>query len=158
MIRALRTGLNALGSVSFFCKPVVDFKQVEKLLLGRMKVDVFKRRESYLSWKERVREEGIPGLSQASSNLVIWYVLDMETGQNIAKGSAKGGRSYPRLCNLVQRMTWIARRLEERGVSKIGECDEKTAFSLFSDMERGILLSRHGSHLESVNTQPRNRK
>jgi integrase len=108
-----------------------------------MKVDVFKRKQCYLNWKERVQEEGIPELSQANSDLVIQFVLDMETGQNIAKGSAKGGRSYPRLCNLVQRMTWIARMLEKRGISDLGLCDEKSAFTLFSEMERGVLLSRY---------------
>lgn len=62
-----------------------------------MKVDVYNRKEQFLNWKERVQEEGIQELSKVNSDLVIRYVLDMETGQNIAKGSAKGGRSYPRL-------------------------------------------------------------
>lgn len=114
-----------------------------------MKTDVFKREQYYLNWKDRVLAEGVEGLSPENSDLVIRYVLDMESGQNIAKGSAKGGRSYPRLCNLVQRMTWIARMLEERGVCNIGECGEKAAFSLFSDMERGILLSRYGKPYKS---------
>lgn len=114
-----------------------------------MKVDVFKRKQQYLNWKERVHEEGIPELSKSNSDLVIRYVLDMESGQNIAKGSAKGGRSYPRLCNLVQRLTWIARQLEERGVPDLRACSEKSAFTLFSEMERGVLLSRKGTPYKS---------
>jgi len=114
-----------------------------------MKVDVYKRKEQFHNWKERVLEDGIPELSQANSGLIIQYVLDMEAGQNIAKGTAKGGRSYPRLCNLVQRMTWITHRLEERGISDLGSCDEKMAFSLFSEMERGILLTKKGTPYKS---------
>jgi hypothetical protein len=124
-------------------------RQVEEPLRRRMKVDVFKRKQSYLNWKERAQDEGIPSISKKNSDLVIQYVRDMETGQNIAKGSAKGGRSYPRLCNLVQRMTWIARMLEERGVDDLGECNEQTAFSLFSDMERGVLLTQSGKPYKS---------
>lgn len=114
-----------------------------------MKVDVYKKKEQFQNWKERVQEDGILELSQANSDLVIQYVLDMESGQNIAKGTAKGGRSFPRLCNLVQRMTWIGRMLEERGVADLGTCDEKIIFSLFSEMERGIILSRYGKPYKS---------
>ncbi len=56
-----------------------------------MKVNVYKRKEQFHNWKDRVLENGIPELSQANSDLVIQYVLDMESGQNIAKGTAKGG-------------------------------------------------------------------
>ena len=114
-----------------------------------MKVDVYKKESTFLNWKDRVQAEGIPGLSKANTDIVIQYILDMEAGRNVANGSAKGGRSYSRLCNLTQRMTWIARMLEQRGVSDIRTCDERTALSLFSDMERGVLRTQNGTRYKS---------
>lgn len=114
-----------------------------------MKVDVYGRKRSFLNWKERVLDEGIAELTKENSEIIIQYVLDMEAGRNIAKGSAKGGRSYPRLCNLVQRMTWIAKQLEARGIADLRVCSEQVALSLFSDMERGIVLTRTGKPYKS---------
>ena len=114
-----------------------------------MKVDVYKRKERFLNWKKRVLEEGIPELSEANSATVIQYLLDMESGRNVANGSAKGGRSYSRLCNLAQRITWIAKMLESRGISDICKCEERTIVSFFSDMERGVICTRDGKRYKS---------
>ena len=115
-----------------------------------MKVDVYKREERFLSWKERVLEEGVPGISAENTNVFIQYILDMETGTNTATGSKKGGRSYPRLCNLAQRMTWILRMLEKRGVHDVRSCEEKVVVSLFADMDRGVVRTKTGERYHSV--------
>ena len=114
-----------------------------------MKVDVYKRKQTFLNWKERVQKEGIPGLSKANESIVIQYVLDMELGRNVGNGAAKGGRSYTRLCNLAQRMTWIARMLESRGVSDLRDCKEQVVVTLFSEMERGIIRREDGKAYRS---------
>ena len=64
-----------------------------------MKIDPHKHKERYLAWRERIKDK-IPELSQENSNLVLNYIEDMEKGLNIAKGSIKDARSYPRLNNL----------------------------------------------------------
>lgn len=114
-----------------------------------MKIDVYKKKEQFLNWKKRVLEEGIPKLSKANSSIVIQYILDMESGRNVANGSIKGGRSYQRLCDLKQRMTWNSKMLEARGVLDISKCDEQTAIALFSDMERGIICTKDGRQYKS---------
>ena len=115
-----------------------------------MKVDVFKRKERFLRWKDRVLAEGIPGLTRENSNIVIEYVLDMEAGRNVANSSARGGRSYPRLCNLLQRMTWLAGKLEERGVADLRHCDEASIIALLADMQRGVIVTRSGTPYKSA--------
>lgn len=114
-----------------------------------MKVDVFNRKQQYLNWKERVLAEGIEGLTKENSSIIIQYVLDMEVGRNIAKGSVKGGRGFPRLCNISNRLTWIARKLQDRGIEDLRACDEQIVLSLFSDMERGVLLTLAGKPYKS---------
>ena len=41
-----------------------------------MKVDPYKHKERYLSWKESVKN-GIPDLSEANSKVVLDYIFDM---------------------------------------------------------------------------------
>ena len=54
-----------------------------------MKIDPYKNKETWLAWKEKVKN-GIPGISKENSNLIINYLRDMETGINISTDSKKG--------------------------------------------------------------------
>ena len=68
-----------------------------------MKIDPYKHKERYLEWKESVKD-GISEISKDDSDIILRYLNDMERGINIASCSAKGGRGYPRLNTLRNRM------------------------------------------------------
>ena len=48
-----------------------------------MKIDPYKHKEKYISWKER-NSNGIPGMTKENSDLILQYLNDMENGVNIA--------------------------------------------------------------------------
>lgn len=47
-----------------------------------MKVDPYKHKERYLSWKQKVLNEGISGITKTNSNAILSYIFDMELGLN----------------------------------------------------------------------------
>ena len=77
-----------------------------------MKVDPYKHKERYLSWKESVKN-GILNLSEANSKVVLNYIFDMEHGLNISGKNKKGSRSYIRLNSLKQRMIFLSKKFYE---------------------------------------------
>ena len=78
-----------------------------------MKIDPYKNKETWLAWKEKVRN-GIPGISKENSDLILNYLDDMEKGINISTDSKKGKRSYIRLNALKVRMIFMAKQFETR--------------------------------------------
>lgn len=104
-----------------------------------MRVDVNNLRRRHENWKEEVCEQGIPGLTRATSDVIIQHLADMEQGRNVARGSKKGGRSYARLYNIRQRLVQLSKMLQERGVNSITKLTEDQITKLFSDMERGTI-------------------
>jgi hypothetical protein len=117
-----------------------------------MKIDPYKHKEKYLKWKEKI-SEGIPEISKINSDLVIQYINDMEKGINIAKGSIKGSRSYPRLNNLRQRMIFLIRIFEQSyKLENISKINEEQLISFFSDMRLGIFKTGKGTTYKSIDT------
>lgn len=104
-----------------------------------VRVDVNNLRRRHENWKEEVCEQGIPGLTRATSDVIIQHLADMEQGRNVARGSKKGGRSYARLYNIRQRLVQLSKMLQERGVNSITKLTEDQITKLFSDMERGTI-------------------
>ena len=104
-----------------------------------VRVDVYNLRRRHENWKEEVCEQGIRGLTQATSDVIIQHLADMEQGRNVARGSKKGGRSYARLYNIRQRLVQLSKMLQERGVNSITKLTEDQITKLFSDMERGTI-------------------
>ncbi|MEK6927477.1 MAG: hypothetical protein AABX11_03515 [Nanoarchaeota archaeon] len=78
-----------------------------------MKIDPYKNKEKYTAWKERL-QDGILNISKENSNIILNYLEDMENGANIAVGSPKGSRGYPRLNSLKARMIFFAQQFEKR--------------------------------------------
>jgi site-specific recombinase XerD len=74
----------------------------------------------------------------------------METGTNISRKSKKGGRSYPRLNNLRQRLTQIMKMMQERGCSDITKVSEKKIAEFFKDMHEGEVKRNDGQKYLSV--------
>ena len=74
--------------------------------------DLYKHKEKYQRWIQR-NVNGIKGISITNSYLILAYVYDMQEGLNISTKSKKGPRSYVRLNNIIQRMTFIVKNFEE---------------------------------------------
>ena len=120
-----------------------------------MKIDPHKHKERYLNWKEKIKGK-IPDISKANSDLILKYLDDMEKGLNIAKGSVKGSRSYPRLNNLKQRMIFLSKKFKELlKVEELTKLNEEQLVAFFSDMQKGIMKRLNGEDYRSVDTYAR---
>jgi len=113
-------------------------------------LDIHGHENRYEKWKREYAGIGIPGISKANANLIYRYVIDMETGQNVARESKKGGRGYMRLNTLRARMVFIARALEAKGVLDITKTSQQQIHALFDAMEKGRLKKQDGTIYESV--------
>lgn len=114
-----------------------------------MKIDLLGLEQRHKRWKQEASSEGIQGITKANSDIIIQHVLDMEIGQNVARGSKKGGRSYARLYNIRQRLTQLVKMFEERGVKDIRKVTDKEVTELFSDMDRGEIKTAKGEKYRS---------
>tara|TARA_Y100000310_G_scaffold343510_1_gene451504 strand:- start:8093 stop:9271 length:1179 start_codon:yes stop_codon:yes gene_type:complete len=115
-----------------------------------MKIDPYKHKEQYSRWKEKVKE-GIPDISIKNSEFVLNYIFDMENGLNIANGTKKGARSYPRLNNLRQRLIFLVKEFEDRfNVVCLKDIKEEQLFKFFNDMRQGIMRRKDGKQYSSV--------
>jgi len=104
-----------------------------------MKVDPYKHKERYLSWKESVKN-GIPDLSETNSKIILDYIFDMEHGLNISGKNKKGSRSYTRLNSLRQRMIFLAKKFNELyEIEDITKITERTLHIFFSGMRNGTI-------------------
>lgn len=117
-----------------------------------MKIDPWKHKEKYLKWKELVREE-IPDISKENSDLILKYLNDMERGLNIASGSTKGPRNFPRLFTLKEKMIFFAKRFKEvYKLDNIADVSEEQLISFFADMRNGVIKQANGRVYTSVET------
>ncbi|MAG39826.1 hypothetical protein CMI41_02565 [Candidatus Pacearchaeota archaeon] len=98
----------------------------------------------YDNWLKRVEKNGIEGLSNFYSNLVIRFIKDMALGVNVAKSSKKGARSKKRLNALKQKVIFVMKGLEERGLKDITKLKAETVHKFFEEMRDGTILNRYG--------------
>jgi len=104
-----------------------------------MKVDPYKHKERYLSWKESVKN-GIPELSEENSKIILDYIFDMEHGLNISGKNKKGSRSYTRLNSLRQRMIFLSKRFDEiYDIKDITKITERELHMFFGGMRNGTI-------------------
>ena len=127
-----------------------------------MKVDIYGHKQRYESWKKDVVNEGEVGLTKNNADILMQYVFDMEVGANVSKVSKKGGRGYPRLNNIRQRLGQIMRMLQKRGISDIAQKNktffpklQKTVTELFSDMRKGVVKTHTGQAYKSTSDYAR---
>ena len=108
-----------------------------------MKIDPYKHKERFLEWKSKT-QDGIPELSEPNSNIILQYISDMENGLNISSKSIKGPRSYIRLNNLKQRMTFLARLIEQNCNLNLTELSEEQIIKFFNAMRNGTIKRQDG--------------
>ena len=116
-----------------------------------MKIDPYNHKKSYLKWKAKVIETGIPGISKENSEIIIKYLTDMECGLNISTTNKKGARSYIRLNSLKQRLIFISKQLDERyNMTNLIKITEIQLHNYFSEMRNGNIKKQNGSEYKSV--------
>ncbi len=99
--------------------------------------DLYKHKEKYQRWIQR-NVNGIKGISITNSYLILAYVYDMQEGLNISTKSKKGPRSYVRLNNIIQRMTFIVKNFEELyNIKDISIINEETLHKYFNGLRSG---------------------
>jgi hypothetical protein len=114
-----------------------------------MKIDPYKHKERYLSWKASINGR-ILGLSEKNSKIIFEYILDMENGLNVASVSKKGARSYTRLNNLKQRMIFLIKQFEERyALTDITQISERTLHDFFTSIKNGTITRLDGKTYQS---------
>jgi integrase len=117
-----------------------------------MKIDPYKHKEKYFSWKEKVKK-GIPEISKENSEIILQYVTDMEKGVNISSRNVKGSRSFIRLNTIRDKMCFFAKKFKEiYGLDKIVEIKEEQVVAFFSDMKNGVIKRVDGGTYNSVDT------
>lgn len=114
-----------------------------------IKLDLSNHRARYENWKKKVQKDGEEGINKKNSDFLLNYIFDMESGNNVAKKSKKGGRSYPRLNNLRQRTAWLLGKFEERGIRDITKVTSQQVNNFFNDMERGTMKTLQGEKYRS---------
>ena len=117
-----------------------------------MVLDIYRSKERYEDWKQEVQETGIRGINKVNSDWIFSYVTNMERGENIARGTKKGGRGYKQLNKLRIRMTYLTKLLEARGIKDISKITENQITLLVSDMEKGDIKKRDGTEYKSVSS------
>ena len=105
-----------------------------------MKIDPYKHKEKYFSWKEKINKAGIPKISKENSGIIIKYLTDMEFGLNVSATNQKGARSYIHLNNLKQRMIFMSKQFEERyDITDLTKITEVQLHDYFSKMRNGTI-------------------
>ncbi len=116
-----------------------------------MKIDPYNYEETYLKWKEEVKN-GIPNISKINSELTLRYLHDMEHGLNISVKNKKGSRSYARLNTLREKMVFFSRKFkEEYKLEDITKISEEDLTLLFSKMRKGEICRQDGKRYKSTN-------
>ena len=114
-----------------------------------MKIDPYKHKEKYLSWKSSFNGI-IPSISEVNSKILYKYILDMENGLNVASVSKKGARSYSRLNNIKQRLIFLIKQFEERyNLTDITLVSESILHDFFTGMKNGTITRLDGKTYES---------
>lgn len=114
-----------------------------------MKVDPYKHKEKFFRWKDKIRN-GITDITRSNSDIILQYISDMENGYNISSKNTKGPRSYIRLNNLRQRMTFLAKQIEQRYHTNLVDAKEEELIQLFSQMRNGTIRRIDGERYKSV--------
>lgn len=117
-----------------------------------MKIDPYNHERKYKDWKERTLREGIDGISDTNTKLILQYSNDMEHGLNVSAGSIKGGRSYIRLNTIRDKIAFFSRRFKEfYDLDNVTEVSEDQLLLFFSKMRKGEILKKDGKVYQSVN-------
>ncbi len=114
------------------------------------KIDPHKTKERYMKWKSNVLTNGIQGLNEDNSKIILKYIQDMEQGINVASTNKRGARSSARLNSVSTRLVTVAKGLWERSKINLLEAEESHLFAFFADMRNGTIRKNNGSLYKSI--------
>lgn len=115
-----------------------------------MKIDPYKHKERYFSWKNKIKGR-IPEITLENSDLLLKFLNDMEIGINVARGSKKGARSAIRLNTLRSRMIFLMKAFNERYKREIiTRVTEEEIHEFFSRMSNGEIKRVDGTQYRAV--------
>ncbi|MEI7719052.1 MAG: tyrosine-type recombinase/integrase [archaeon] len=119
-----------------------------------MKLDPYKHKERYNTWKENVVKLGeIPNVGKTNSELILNYLYDMERGINIASKSVKGSRSFIRLNTIRDKMGFFSVKFKQiYGLEKVIDVTEEQLVGFFVEMKQGQLKKEDGKNYFSVDS------
>lgn len=112
--------------------------------------DPYNHKNRFDRWVNSPDKSHITGINNATSKLVVKFIMDFSLGLNVSKLSKKGARSPARLNNLRQRLIYMLRLLGQRGYSRPSKITAEALHQLFADMRDGRLLTRTGTAYRST--------
>lgn len=112
--------------------------------------DFFYYESLHNNWKNKIlNNRKIDGLSEANSDVLIQFILDMELGKNINSSTKKGSRGYHRLIVLRNKIFQFFRFLESRGIDNVEKINEDVLFEIAKDLEIGKIKNIKGEQYKS---------
>ncbi|MBU0894671.1 MAG: site-specific integrase [Nanoarchaeota archaeon] len=122
-----------------------SYKMGPKTSFSYKYIDPLKKRQLYETWKKKTKN-GIPGITQANSDLILKFVGEMELGINVSKLSKPGKRSPTRLHSLGYHLRRVAELVEQYHNKKcFADLQREDIHKLFDDMKEGRILSKKGT-------------
>ncbi len=116
-----------------------------------MKKDIYNHKRLFQNWLDSIeKNKKIEGLTDNNSNLIISFIKDFKIGMNVSKQSRKGERSCTRLNHLRQKVVFILKLLEKRGIKDITKAKPQDLHKLFSEMREGTIKTRTGTLYKST--------
>ncbi len=116
-----------------------------------MKIDPYKHKERFEKWLLSIEgKKEVNNLNETHSEIFVSFIKDFRLGLNVSNKSKKGERSYIRLNNLIQRISFLLRKLEERGILDVRDANPSDLHNLFADMRSGALKTRFGTVYKST--------
>jgi len=116
-----------------------------------MKKDPYNNKETFEKWLNSIeKDQGIDGLNEKNSSLIISFIKDFRLGLNVSKQSKKGERSYARLNHLRHKVIFTLALLEKRGIPDVTKLKPQYLHGLFSDMREGRIKTRKGAPYKST--------
>lgn len=115
-------------------------------ILNMTKRDPYESEARWNKWKNENQFQ-IKGLSQRNSELVLSFLKDMETGQNVSPVSRKGERSCARLLGLKSRLIFFAEQLNPKDIDNTTK-DE--IHQCILDMRQGRIVKSNGNTYRGV--------
>jgi integrase len=115
-----------------------------------IKYDPHKNKEKWIKWKER-NKNGIKGISEYNSKILLQYIKDMELGINVSTTNKRGPRSPQRLNGLKYRVIFLMKQFEKRyKLDKVTDLTDEQLIEFFAMMRNGEFRKANGEKYQSV--------
>lgn len=116
-----------------------------------MRIDPYNNKKLFENWLNSIeKEKKIGELTEKNSELIVSFIKDFRIGMNVSIQSRKGERSYTRLNHLKQKVIFLLRLLEKRGIGDVTKARPEDLHKLFSDMREGKIKTRTGTAYKST--------